>query len=230
MNNLSIQNKDIQGPYLFRMDSNDFITLALISRNCPTYFSLLPSVPINCLAYFIFFHRISALVQSIATFYHRLQSVVQSMSSVSASTLIGFCVLVYWKKQQTQASSLFSNALRGLELAGYTLGMVWGSYYLRVLCVHVFSIIRFSRKWWFKMTNLSRKVQLYSHGEVSNVLQLCNNFTSCLKPLSTLFQPLALSFMQLFDPQVLSMSALVMSNITSPTAVPHLPLLPSAKW
>ena len=45
-------------PYLFRIDSIDFIILALVSRNCPTYFSLLPLVPINfwpLMAYFIVF-------------------------------------------------------------------------------------------------------------------------------------------------------------------------------
>ena len=58
-------------PYLFRIDLMDFIILALVSRNCPTYFSLLPLVPINfwpLMAYFIVFSLdFSSFFQSIVT-------------------------------------------------------------------------------------------------------------------------------------------------------------------
>ena len=74
-------------PYLFRIDSIDFIILALVPPNCPTYFSLLPLVPINVWPISWFCHWISAVVQSIessATFYpgcHRLLNLFLVFSS-----------------------------------------------------------------------------------------------------------------------------------------------------
>ena len=77
--------------------------LVLVSHNCPTYFSLLPLVPINVwpiMAYVIVFSLDFSFFSIYC--YHVLSSVVQSISSVSASTFISFYFLVYWNKKSKE--------------------------------------------------------------------------------------------------------------------------------
>ena len=104
----------------------DFITLALVSRNCPTYFSLLPLVSITCPTmsnlFHCFFHWFSAVVRHIATFYHRLSSVVQSVSLVWASAFISFFFPVLGTILKGVLCS--KNTLQELDLTSYPFWMV----------------------------------------------------------------------------------------------------------
>ena len=124
-------------PYLFRIDSIDFIILALVSRNCPTYFSLLPLVPINfwpLMAYFIVFSLdFSSFFQSIVTMgCHHLFNLFHQFQHQ-------FLLVSSFFGKDFKRSSLFKSALSG---AGSDQLPSWDDF-VTAICLQFYTVLFF---------------------------------------------------------------------------------------
>ena len=178
----------------------DFITLALVSRNCPTYFSLLPLVSITCPTmsnlFHCFFHWFSAVVRHIATFYHRLSSVVQSISLVWASAFISFFFPVFGNN--FKRSSLFKKHTSGAR--SDQLPFLDG--FVTTIFLQFYAVLFFDNSLFPEMAvqdDQSVKTSIYT-----NYIHICwsgqnrfHHFSIGFTQLSNLFQPFAIGFNQL---------------------------------
>ena len=178
----------------------DFITLALVSRNCPTYFSLLPLVSITCPTmsnlFHCFFHWFSAVVRHIATFYHRLSSVVQSISLVWASAFISFFFPVFGNN--FKRSSLFKKHTSGAR--SDQLPFLDG--FVTTIFLQFYAVLFFDNSLFPEMAvqdDQSVKTSIYT-----NDIHICwsgqnrfHHFSIGFTQLSNLFQPFAIGFNQL---------------------------------